>query len=149
MCDICGHETESRLAFRRHRARHEGPKYVCTVCDKGFTADRYLREHLKIHMGEDAKRHQCEFCGKKFYTLKQLKNHRPSHTGETPFPCDLCGEGFATTFKRREHRKKFHGGLPQKHGWKPAEEEESQDVVVDPLWVCSTAGDLLNATEAE
>ena len=98
-------------------------------------------------MGEDAKKHQCEFCGKKFYSLKQLKNHRPSHTGETPFPCDLCGEGFATTFKRREHRKKFHGGLPQKHGWKPTEEDE--EIVVAPLWVDSTGEDLLRVTEAE
>ena len=142
ICDICGQEYDSKVIFRHHRARHEGPKYACTHCGKRFTEDHYLRTHLKIHMGEDAKKHQCEFCGKKFHSVKQLKNHRPTHTGEKPFHCDLCGESFPSTFKRREHRKKLHGGLPQKHGWKPTE----GDVAVRP--VCSTGEDL-TATEME
>ena len=122
ICDICGQELDCRLVFQQHRARHEGPKHACKHCDKKFTDMNYLRTHMRIHIGEDAKKHQCEFCGKKFYTQKELRNHRSSHTGEKPFPCDLCGESFSTTFKRRDHRKKFHGGLPQKPKWKPSEE---------------------------
>ena len=94
-------------------------------------------------MGEDAKKHQCEFCGKKFYDVKQLKNHRPIHTGEKPFPCDLCRESFSSTFKRRDHRKKFHGGVPQKHGWKPKE----GDVAVPPVYLA--AENCFTATEME
>ena len=53
---------------------HEGVKYKCQQCDKGFSHPRNLKRHIEtIHDG--VKKYKCDFCGKDFNQSAHLKGH--------------------------------------------------------------------------
>jgi uncharacterized Zn-finger protein len=49
-CDLCEYKTTSMYNLQRHKISHTGVKpFPCTICDKGFTRNEQLKNHLKSH----------------------------------------------------------------------------------------------------
>ena len=54
-------------------AVHKGLRYPCTKCDKEFTENNHLRDHIRsVHLGLN---YECEHCGKKITTRNYLTKH--------------------------------------------------------------------------
>ncbi|XP_052901745.1 protein suppressor of hairy wing [Anopheles moucheti] len=120
-CMACGKDFTRRYHLDRHEKHTKCgmvPKEVevlpCEVCGKQFTRIDNLREHLRSHMGQGARKrdYQCPYCSKSFYGSSLLNIHIRTHTGEKPFPCDLCPMSFPSTGALRKHRRKHTGERP-------------------------------------
>ncbi|XP_057302344.1 zinc finger protein 665-like [Hydractinia symbiolongicarpus] len=81
--------------FENHRDKQPKNKvkpHKCTVCVKSFVHAYTLKEHLKLHTGENV--YRCDICRKEFCQLANLRRHQRIHTGEKPFSCELCDKQF-------------------------------------------------------
>ncbi|XP_057292097.1 zinc finger protein 28-like [Hydractinia symbiolongicarpus] len=72
--------------------RNKVKPHKCTVCHKAFVHAYTLKEHLKLHTGENI--YQCDVCLKEFCQLANLRRHERIHTGEKPFSCKVCEKQF-------------------------------------------------------
>lgn len=74
-CQHCQEGFVTKTEYRRHLdAKHNTTiKYVCDVCGKKISSERYLKEHKKIHEDGYTQRYfrQCSFCMKRFRHLKK------------------------------------------------------------------------------
>ena len=59
--------------------------YKCTICDKKFKSEYYLKSHAIIHTGE--KPFSCEICGMKFNRKDKVKRHMYTHESVKKFVC--------------------------------------------------------------
>nr|XP_035142218.1 zinc finger imprinted 2 [Callithrix jacchus] len=99
----------------------------CLQCDKAFTQNVHLFQHLKAHeaarvpppwlsrsktyfiryqrkhdyVGERAC--QCCDCGKTFRQSSHLIQHYRTHAHERPFQCQLCGKCFSLPSRLTQH----------------------------------------------
>lgn len=61
---------------------------MCNVCDKAFYDASSLNKHVKtVHM--DYKPFPCTMCDRRFSENKTLVEHLRVHTGERPFACEV------------------------------------------------------------
>ncbi|XP_058835347.1 zinc finger protein 184-like [Topomyia yanbarensis] len=78
-CHVCGKTIRGpSRALKYHLQRHEQNQkaekdFICNVCGKGFTLQRYLTQHSIIHSGEFP--HKCSYCGKKFNNKWGMRTH--------------------------------------------------------------------------
>ncbi|XP_019556665.2 zinc finger protein 62 [Aedes albopictus] len=82
-CDVCGkHIKGTTGSLNVHRKRHfqQERKFVCTICGKGFTLNRYLKQHSVVHTGLFP--HECSICGKKFNNKWSMKTHEKNVHGK-------------------------------------------------------------------
>ncbi|XP_019536142.2 zinc finger and BTB domain-containing protein 18 [Aedes albopictus] len=82
-CDVCGkHIKGTTGSLNVHRKRHfqQERNFVCTICGKGFTLNRYLKQHSVVHTGLFP--HECSFCGKKFNNKWSMKTHEKNVHGK-------------------------------------------------------------------
>ena len=77
--------------------------YKCSFCSKNFSKTDYLKQHLKIHSGENP--FSCLQCDKKFTQKCTLKNHERIHTGERLFSCSLCDNTFTSLSNLKRHER--------------------------------------------
>ncbi|CAG0896863.1 unnamed protein product [Darwinula stevensoni] len=75
-------------------------QYPCKECGKSFSRNLYLREHSRVHTGENL--YSCKECGQKFAHSNSLVAHRKSHVTKTHC-CKTCEECFATAAELRRH----------------------------------------------
>ncbi|RXG72741.1 Zinc finger protein [Armadillidium vulgare] len=52
---------------------------------------------------KDRRKHTCMFCNKTFSKNFDLRQHIRSHTGEKPFQCIVCGRAFAQKSNVKKH----------------------------------------------
>ncbi|XP_017590611.1 PREDICTED: zinc finger protein 341 [Corvus brachyrhynchos] len=77
---------DSPAAAKTRRCKNEGglqegkpksPKLKCTYCDKAFTKNFDLQQHIRSHTGE--KPFQCIVCGRAFAQKSNVKKHMQTH----------------------------------------------------------------------
>ncbi len=78
-CEECDREFTRETYFSVHMFRAHSKKiYVCKNCKKSFAKKNRLRDHEKIHTGEQLPRVLCEYCGKYFVAAHYLTLHQSS-----------------------------------------------------------------------
>jgi len=88
-CPNCGGMFANRVKFYDHCIRQQGGQksFTCTTCNKGFTIERHLRDHMRAHIHH----HKCPQCDMTCTSPSTLANHiRYRHTEEKPFTCEFC-----------------------------------------------------------
>ena len=112
LCNYCGNSyrnAESRVLHIKTVHVDQKP-YICTICDKSFSLQRYLTQHENFHYSKD--KFKCSLCEKTFSSNKVLKRHMRTHTGEKPYKCEFCGKTFAGASNLSEHRTLHTGRMP-------------------------------------
>ena len=99
-CGKCKNRYTSAEALDHH-LQTTPHSYTCELCDKEFTAERFLRKHLVITHSKGV--FECEVCHKKLKNEHYLKSHSMIHTGEMPFECKVCGSKFNRKDKLKRH----------------------------------------------
>ena len=99
-CEKCKNKYTSAEALDHHM--ETSPHlYPCDLCDKEFSAERFLRKHLAVAHSKSL--FECEICHKKLKNEHYLKSHLLIHTGEMPFECKDCGAKFNRKDKLKRH----------------------------------------------
>lgn len=106
--------------FRKHIETKHGEmtttkdKETCDICQKAFSSKKYLRMHMKTHVG-DGKGVLCKFCGKDFLDKSELNDHMSKdHQNEKPYLCSECGLRFVRNDYLVIHMRRHMGVKPYK-----------------------------------
>ncbi|XP_074038467.1 uncharacterized protein isoform X5 [Leptinotarsa decemlineata] len=76
--------------------------HQCSVCQKTYTKESYLKRHMLIHV---EKKYQCDRGEKRFAEKYSLRNHLPSHCREMPYKCNFCQKSFTVQRSFQNHLK--------------------------------------------
>ncbi|XP_045507053.1 fez family zinc finger protein 2-like [Colias croceus] len=95
-CNICNKILANQKTYENHMQRHNGCRFICEHCGKGFPVLAELQNHIVARHGTGPCL-QCKLCPFKAYKKFDLMEHERIHTGERPFTCEKCG----LTFRRR------------------------------------------------
>jgi len=71
-------------------------------CDKSFTCNSRLQDHMNAHLG--LRPFECNICQKNFYSKKLLSTHNQSHSGD-PVKCPQCDASIAIKGNLKRHMK--------------------------------------------
>ncbi|XP_026748610.2 zinc finger protein 271-like [Galleria mellonella] len=96
VCKICQKILANPHTYNHHMQRHNGCRYICEHCGKGFPVLLELQMHQVARHGTGPYL-QCQHCTYKAPRKINLIEHERLHTGERPYTCDKCG----LTFRRR------------------------------------------------
>ncbi|XP_061172474.1 histone H4 transcription factor-like [Saccostrea echinata] len=111
-CPICGGLFSSRTKFLDHLKRQEETDhqcYQCSHCDKRYTTERLLRDHVRHHVNQ----YKCPCCDMTCPTPSSLKTHlRYRHTTQTPYKCDHCGHGAKSLADLKKHLESHSVDVP-------------------------------------
>jgi uncharacterized Zn-finger protein len=76
--------------------------FKCTFkdCEKIFTKECNLKDHLRSHSGEKPYKCMISSCGKSFSQHGNLRKHEKTHTDEKKYTCDFpeCGKKFSASY---------------------------------------------------
>jgi hypothetical protein len=92
-CSLCDYRTARCFDLTKHVRRvHEKTakvkKIQCLHCEKIFTINFTMLQHVKTHH-EGLKEHGCTICRKKFTSKTGLKKHISAvHEGKKPYQCE-------------------------------------------------------------
>ncbi|OWR50857.1 hypothetical protein KGM_206570 [Danaus plexippus plexippus] len=101
VCGICNKVLANQHTYDHHMQRHNGCRYICEHCGKGFPVKTELQIHQVSKHGTGPYL-QCSHCPFKAPRKFDLIEHERIHSGERPYTCEKCG----LTFRRRGIWKK-------------------------------------------
>ncbi|XP_056142894.1 zinc finger protein 850 [Lampris incognitus] len=104
-CDICGHETSSRVTHYNHLQKHKDRKPYKNVLDQTE--------------GLEKRTFKCDECGKCFSRMSALSSHQLHHPKRKPYPCPNCMLSYSHASGLYNHRKNC-----------PAHKKDSDDISV-------------------
>ena len=91
-------------------------KYICLLCEKGFSSSKALRRHDRNIHKECNEEFKCDECEKVLKSKKAYDRHLLVHT-DSSYQCYECGQKFFSHVKVKQHVRSAHGGiLPFKCG---------------------------------
>lgn len=122
-CFVCHTMFASLKALNYHVPLHEGIQYACPLCDKYFSMQKYVRDHMIYRHGFDKKsklpplkwrklenfvyhkpkvsRFECYLCHRAYPTRSKLVSHVRTHT--EIMNCSICSKIFKSHESRRRH----------------------------------------------
>ena len=108
LCTYCDKKFSSNHLLKQHVRSHTGERpFSCNYCEKRFTQSHSLQSHEFIHTGE--KPFSCKVCSYSCRNSANLRKHELTHTGEKPFSCMYCDKKFSTKQGQQTHEKsKMH-----------------------------------------
>ncbi|XP_009072783.1 PREDICTED: zinc finger protein 341 isoform X1 [Acanthisitta chloris] len=68
---------KNESGLQEGKCKPKSPKLKCTYCDKAFTKNFDLQQHIRSHTGE--KPFQCIVCGRAFAQKSNVKKHMQTH----------------------------------------------------------------------
>ncbi|XP_062596900.1 histone H4 transcription factor-like [Saccostrea cucullata] len=111
-CTVCGGLFSPRTKFLDHMKRQEETDvqcYQCSHCDKRYTTERLLRDHVRHHVNQ----YKCPCCDMTCPTPSSLKTHlRYRHTTQAPYKCDHCGHGAKSIADLKKHLESHNIDVP-------------------------------------
>ncbi|XP_063836971.1 zinc finger protein 37-like isoform X18 [Ostrinia nubilalis] len=110
-CDLCPkvYLVSGRLKCHMKRAHTNIASvttHECKTCERKFTTNQALKEHLVCHSEE--KQFECQVCHKKFSRKKVLKTHMRIHNNDRRFVCKFCSKSFVYKCGMTNHIKTQH-----------------------------------------
>lgn len=122
-CFVCHTMFVQEKALRYHFPLHEGIQYACPLCDKYFSMQKYVRDHMIYRHGFDKKsklpplktrqienfeyhkpvvsRFECYLCHRTYPSRSKLSSHMKSHIDV--MECSICTKIFKSSESRRRH----------------------------------------------
>lgn len=83
--------------------------YQCSHCDKRYTTERLLRDHVRHHVNQ----YKCPCCDMTCPTPSSLKSHlKYRHTTQTPYKCDHCEHGAKSVADLKKHLESHSMDVP-------------------------------------
>ncbi|XP_048002788.1 zinc finger protein 628-like isoform X2 [Leguminivora glycinivorella] len=136
-CKCCGKVCRNAFVLKCHvMYSHAGkemrtlddfnPDLYCKQCDKHFSSQRVLKQHLLglKHTPRELYAFECDTCSKRFpdkgplqkhidvvhlnMVVSTLREHMFSHKGERPFVCKLCPATFTYSAALFTHNRLKH-----------------------------------------
>ncbi|XP_078702626.1 uncharacterized protein LOC144928290 [Branchiostoma floridae x Branchiostoma belcheri] len=107
-CDL-KFRTKALLYHHRRKAHLPFKEYTCEVCGKVLASPRRLKDHRKIHMGDEAKVYKCTKCPASFKWAGSLRKHQNSH--ELLKTCTICRKHYQGTRGLKRHMATVHKEL--------------------------------------
>ena len=119
-CHLCNEQFELMTALENHASKEHNvvrPQYQCTECERLFTLESTLKQHMLFHTANAI---TCSMCHKKFEQKSQLKVHMITHASERQttvraenvFECSVCGKRCTSKQDLREHERIHTGEKP-------------------------------------
>lgn len=118
-CEQCSHVFSNQKLLGLHVKRchaimgagDEKSSFQCSICQKGFATQEYLKKHFLTH-NQDAE-YQCDTCEKMFKRSDNLRRHMKIHSADPGIKCPFshltgCKRQFKRHDKLKEHIK-THG----------------------------------------
>ncbi|GFR87971.1 zinc finger protein 768 [Elysia marginata] len=108
-CLLCGLLFKEKEALREHaQEMHKGNNFICGVCGKMYTEERYLILHERTHDSDNSKPFACKYCDRRFTQQHLLSKHeKKMHLSKREIKCHLCNK----VFKRNENLTRHMGSL--------------------------------------
>jgi len=105
VCSVCNRGFSVKFHLKRHMLTHSEEKpYACQDCGGQFRTFSNLKIHMATHTRGQEKNHVCVICEKKYSTPDYLNIHMRTHTGEKPHRCETCGRTFKAPSTLHVHR---------------------------------------------
>ncbi|XP_060597283.1 uncharacterized protein LOC132751166 isoform X2 [Ruditapes philippinarum] len=88
-CVDCGHKTENRGNWFKHRRKHLGIRpHACHKCSYRAATSSNLKRHMQIH--DDVRNFLCVYCNMLFRQKIHLERHLKYKHEEKNVQCPLC-----------------------------------------------------------
>ena len=72
-CNICNKIVPSKFDYVQHQAIHKQEKKFCNICNKAFETTATFNLHIKWN--HEMNKFQCDKCEKDFTSQRLLKEH--------------------------------------------------------------------------
>lgn len=118
-CQHCGDAFCRKADLERHQLKKHpkfydvsnNPEYKCKICGKVFIDKVYVRQHEKLHIGQDIP-FSCSLCKYKCFGKYRFDIHMARHENKKEFKCTYqeCSAAFNTEVQLRSHQYSIHAG---------------------------------------
>ncbi|KAL3858219.1 hypothetical protein ACJMK2_012817 [Sinanodonta woodiana] len=111
-CPFCKYSSPMATRLKRHITLHTGKEFKCTLCDRSYTEEYKLKEHIQVKH-EKSVHFKCQLCYKDFTSKGGLKYHtKTTHNLDFSYWCKICQKGF-------NQLQYYQGHINQHAGMKP------------------------------
>lgn len=113
-CPICGMLSTSKWYIKCHIASvHERFKpFPCSHCDKTYSSQISLKEHVNIFHNDNQQKLKCETCAKYFIRKAHLLKHkRLEHKQEVLLKCRQCPMKFTKKVDKQSHERMHNANI--------------------------------------